>query len=385
MATVSRDPRFPKGVWYCNFTTAHGQRVMRSTHTKSKSEARIICQAWDEAERAAAQGSLSTSRAAAIINETLTRLGQEPVTRYRLGPWLNEWLETKQSVTVQLLERYRFAVRIFCEFLGPASERRFLDSIQERDVRAFAAHLKSEGRAGTTVNRILHDLSGGFSRALKLGKITHSPLAGVEPQKDNGKLNGRRTFTPEEVAALVRASHGSDWQGAVLFAYTSGARLQDAACLRWDSIDLENRVVVFQQRKTGQQNIIALHPDFEHWILRVPVPDDPQTFIFPALANRTTGGKRGLSNEFSNLVERAGIEPGLLREAHGTHGRSRKALSFHSLRHGAASNIFNASIVKEAARRVTGHAKGGSLDQYLHVDLEAIRAASSMIPRLPLE
>jgi integrase/recombinase XerC len=384
LSSVHRDPRFPKGVWYCSFTTAHGRRVMRSTGTKNKTEAKIICQSWDEAERAAAQGSLSTNRAAQIINETLTRCGQEPVTRYRLGAWFSEWLESKQRISVQLLERYRFAVRIFIEFLGPDAERKFLDSIQERDIRAFATHLKSEGRAATTINRILRDLSGGFNRAVRLGKLSFNPIAAVESQKDDGKLGGRRTFTPEEVAKLARASHGTDWQGAILFAYTSGARLQDAANLRWDSIDLENRVVVFHQRKTARQSVIAVHPDFENWLLQVIVPDDPQSFVFPSLANRTTGGKRGLSNEFSNLVKRAGIDAGLIREAHGTHGRSRKGLSFHSLRHGAASSIFNASVVREAARRVTGHAEGGSLDAYLHVDLDAIRAASSLIPRLPL-
>ena len=105
------------------------------------------------------------------------------------------------------------------------------------------------------------------------------------------------------------------------------------------------------------------------------MPDDSQSFVFPTLANRTTGGKSGLSNEFSDIVTRSGIDAGLIREAHGTHGRSRKALSFHSLRHGAASTIFNSAVVREAARRVTGHAEGGSLDRYIHHDLDAIRAA----------
>ena len=78
MASIYKDSRFPKGPWYCNFTLADGRRAVRLTRTKNKTEARIICQAWNEAERAAERGSLSTSRAAEIINETLTRLRQEP-------------------------------------------------------------------------------------------------------------------------------------------------------------------------------------------------------------------------------------------------------------------------------------------------------------------
>jgi hypothetical protein len=71
----------------------------------------------------------------------------------------------------------------------------------------------------------------------------------------------------------------------------------------------------------------------------------------------------------------------LIREKKGSHGRSRRNLTFHSLRHGAASNVFNAAVVKEVARRVTAHAEHGSLDRYLHVDLQAIRSATALIPR----
>ena len=59
------------------------------------------------------------------------------------------------------------------------------------------------------------------------------------------------------------------------------------------------------------------------------------------------------------------------------------ALSFHSLRHTAASAVFNSATVRETVRRVTQHAARGSLDRYLHEDLEAIRAAVGLIPRLP--
>lgn len=385
MASIQRDSRFPKGPWYCFYTLASGRRVSRSTKTTSKAEAKIICEAWAETERSAANGSLSTARATEVVNETLRRLGQDPIERFRLGPWLNEWLETKQDVSVQLRKRYQFAVRIFLEFLGPDASRRFLNSIQEGDIRRFAAHLKSEGRCQATVTRIIRDLGGAFNRAAKTGKITFNPISGVALAKDQSKINGRRTFTPEEVAKLARASHGTDWQGAILFAYSSGARLQDAANLTWDSIDLATGVIEFHQRKTGRLSVVAIHPDFSDWLVCQPALDKAQSFVFPALAKRSSGGKKGLTNEFNALVERAGIDAGLIREAHGVHGRSRKALSFHSLRHGAASTIFNSAVVREAARRVTGHAEGGSLDRYIHHDLDAIRAASSLIPRLPLK
>ena len=59
------------------------------------------------------------------------------------------------------------------------------------------------------------------------------------------------------------------------------------------------------------------------------------------------------------------------------------ALSFHSFRHSAASNVFNQAALRDIARRVTAHAAGGAVSRYLHTDLEAIRAATSLIPKLP--
>jgi hypothetical protein len=60
-----------------------------------------------------------------------------------------------------------------------------------------------------------------------------------------------------------------------------------------------------------------------------------------------------------------------------------RALSFHSFRHTAASNVFNGAALKEITRRVTNHAAGGVVDRYIHEDLDAIKAATQLIPRLP--
>jgi integrase len=58
-------------------------------------------------------------------------------------------------------------------------------------------------------------------------------------------------------------------------------------------------------------------------------------------------------------------------------------LTFHSFRHTAASAVFNSEAVREVARRVSNHARGGALERYLHQDLAPIREATKLIPRLP--
>jgi integrase len=288
-------------------------------------------------------------------------------------------LATKHSVSLSSQRQYRFAISGFLSYLD--QPRKLLEQITERDVAAFLARLKAEGRTASTLNRIRHSLSAPFERARKLGLIRFNPVMLTASEKaDNIR---RETFSPEDVARLVKAATGTDWQGLVLLAYGCGIRLQDGANLRWAEIDLEFGVINFSQRKTGKNALVGLHPDFGDWLLgRRSAPDDPEAYVFTSLAKRVSGGRYGLTNEFNALMARAGLVDHKIRLPKGSSGRSLRSRSFHSFRHGAASEIFNSSIAKEAARRITAHS-GEALQRYLHADLEGIRAAVTLIPRLP--
>ena len=232
-----------------------------------------------------------------------------------------------------------------------------------------------------TVNRIVRaDLGNAFSRAAKLGKIKYNPIAGVAAEKDS-EQQARVPFTPEQVAALIKTTQGTEWEGAIRYAYATGARLQDVANLRWDAVDLQVGLVAFKQRKTGRQTVLAIHPDFESWLLRASIAEERQEFVFPSFASRPSWQ---LTTEFSDIVRRSGIDAGLVREQEGPRGKSRRNLTFHSLRHTAASVVFYAAAVKETARRITAHSERGSLDRYLHIDVAALKGATTLIPCLPL-
>ena len=50
MASVHRDPRSPKGVWYGLYRKADGTRAFRSTGKYFKREAQIVCSGWQSLE-----------------------------------------------------------------------------------------------------------------------------------------------------------------------------------------------------------------------------------------------------------------------------------------------------------------------------------------------
>jgi integrase len=381
MASIHRDPRSRKGVWYAYYKLADGRRVARSTKTNDRAKAKIIAEAWEAGETAAAFGELSQRRVLAILNETLQRIGAKPVQYVTVKDWLTDWLAAKEHQTSKAtMVAYGQAVADFLAHLGERGAARRLDSITPTDIEGFIRVLRKEGRSASTINKIRTYLSQPFEKARKGGTIPFNPIATVQPEKVEPVTKG--VFTLQQVAALVAAAE-PDWQGAILFAWGSGARLGDVANLRWSSLDIANGLVTFREQKTGATATIGLHPDFADWLTTRPVPEAVDAPVFPTLAGHPVNSTTGLSAQFVQIMALAGIETQLLRQGNSGKGRSVRALSFHSLRHSAASNVFNSEAIRETVRRVTNHAAGGSLDNYLHQDIEAIKAAVGLIPRLP--
>ena len=382
MASVHRDPRAPRGVWYAHYTLADGRRVARSTGTRDRGKAKIIAEAWESAERAADLGELTHDRVLEILNETLKRTGACALGYLSVKDWLTQWLSSKDGqVTKASHKAYSQAVREFLLYLGERGSARRLESITTTDIEGFVQLLRHEGRSPSTINKLVRKyLSAPFEKARLVGQIPRNPVMATTPEK--AVALAKATFSGEQVAAILRVAD-NDWQGAILFAYGTGARLGDVANLRWSNLDVAAGIVVFREQKTKATATIGLHPDFLDWLVSQPAPEDPAAPVFPTLAGKPHAGDQGLSRSFLALVDLARIPNPLLQARNAGKGHSVRALSFHSFRHTAASNVFAQASLKEITRRVTNHAAGGVLDRYIHDDLEAIRAAVALIPRLP--
>jgi integrase len=295
--------------------------------------ANIICESWEQAEREAAQGEISQDRIAAILNETLQRCGIKPVESPRVGDWLKEWLQSKTQVAPATQRSYRQAVTEFLEYLGEAGARRRLEAITEKDVAGFIAALRKSGRIPSTVNNIRRHLSIPFEKARKLGKIKFNPVMATDSLKQTVAV--KETFSPEQIARLLTVA-SNDWAGCIIAGYTIGARLMDIANLKWSNLDTENGVISFTQAKTGRATLIGMHEDFTDWLANQSVPEQPDAFVFKSLAGRDPSGRKGLSTEFSSIMEQAGVAGKLIRQASGGKSRNLSGLSFHSLRHGSS-------------------------------------------------
>jgi integrase len=262
------------------------------------------------------------------------------------------------------------------------SKARLLAEAWEAAEREAAAGMLTRNRAAEIINETLARSGQVLIERISVKEwLPYNPVSGTSAAKSDATRKG--TFSPEQIVALLRVAP-ADWQGAILFSYSTGARLGDTANLQWESLDVANGIVAYREAKTGAQAVIGLHQDFLDWLAERPLPDQPDAFVFPLLAGKPLAGDGGLSATFRKLIAKAGIENPLLRAGNAGLGNRVRALSFHSLRHNAATAVFNNAALKEITRRVTRDAAAGVVDRYIHEDIAAIKAAVNLIPKLPL-
>jgi integrase len=399
MASLIKDSRSRSPFWICCYTSADGRRLKKSTKQKDRTKAMEVALALERAEGMAARGTLTETRARELIGEVLERTTGDTLPFYSVEAWLGEWLRGKQVAKSKgTYIKYAHTVDCFLAQLGDKAKRN-ITAISPKDIAEFRDAQIASGKHPNTVRFLVKELRIPFNAARRQGIITHNPVEAVElpptAKDSDGAETTRDVFTPDQIKALLDASiaklknekpvfeAGKDWRGAILFAYYTGARLQDVANVAWGAIDLPAKMITYRAQKTGKLVTIPLHPELEAHLMDLTAPDSGKAFVFPMLAGHNTGGRSGLSMTFSRIMERAKIASAAIYEKkEGGKGRTVRALTFHSLRHSFNSAMANAGISQEIRMKLTGHSSADMNTGYTHLELAPLRQAIDSLPSL---
>jgi integrase len=373
MASLWKREKSP--YWVCCYTSGDGQRLKKSTKQTDRRKAWEVCLSIERAEQFAKKGTLTEQTATKILAEIVERTTGEPFRNMATIEWFEQWVADKaQTKSVATTERYKQVTRDFLDSLGKRAKLS-LAHLTPKDIRAYRDAELAAGKSNKTANLSVKIVSAAFNAAFRQGYITINPCTALGSLPE--ETAERSTFTPKQVTRLVKAADG-DWQNAILFAYYTGARLRDVANMRWSAIDLTAKLINFTPGKTKKEVTIPLHSDLEQHLLRSP--GIGKAFVFPSLAERSTGGKNGLSGQFTRVMAQAGIEGKITR--HTARGRANSSLSFHSLRHSFNSAMANAGVAEEVRMKLAGHSTLEVHAKYTHHELEPLRAAIAAIPSL---
>jgi integrase len=368
--------------WTACFTAADGRQLKRTTKETDKRKARIIAEAWEQAESLGSAGLLtSREQLRIVLEQTFQRLTGEKSETVTVRDWLIRWLKAEEgAVAATTFQKYSGLVASFLAFLGTRGSVA-LEAITTEDFIRYRDNLLAEGRSPRTVNITVRKiLKRPFTAAVNQGLIQRNPIASIRHLIDVTVEKG--VFTPEQITRLLEVAD-SDWRGLILAGYYTGARLGDLARLQWQSIDLVERSITFTQKKTGAKIKVPIHSEFLDYLLSRSVPDDGRKPLFPKLYHLRGSGKTGLSSSFRRLMDRAGIDGGIARQKTGEAGRNVSLLSFHSLRHSFTSALANAGVPADIRQKLTGHADAKSHATYSHHEFGVIAKALESIPERP--
>jgi integrase len=364
--------------WYAAFTDPLGRRLKKSTGQTSKARALEMARTWEKASVEAKELRLTEARAREVISELMRSVGDESLRVFSVEQWFDHFVKQKQkSRAAATGKRHAQMMREFIKFLG-ARAKLNIAAITSKDIAEFRDKRHALGLAEGTVNLEVAILSSAFNAALRQGHISVNPCLAVEALKNKPKR--KHVFTIEQVSALLKAAQG-DWRGLILIGFYSGQRLVDCANLRWRDLDLlsEIKTIRFAVRKAGAEVVTVVHAALEDYLLSLPAAKSDDEYLFPTLAQRTASV---LSKQFAELITLAHIERGLLRERTTKSNRSVSALSFHSLRHSFSSILANAGVSEELRMTIVGHTTRDMHAKYTHHELERLRDAIALLPRL---
>jgi integrase len=398
MATLTKDSHERSPYWICCYTAADGRRLKKSTKQTDRTKALEVCLALERAEGMAAQGTLTETRARELIGEVLERTSGDSLPFYTTEGWLRDWLRGKEvSKSKNTHLKYSHTIESFIKGVGGRA-RLNIAAITPKDIESFRDAQIASGKHPNTVRYLVKQLRIPFNAARRQGIITHNPAESVElpgkAKNEDGAEATRDVFAPKQVRALMNAAvirergkpvfdAGEEWRGAILYAYFTGARLQDVANVTWSAIELPAKTITYRAKKTGKLVTIPIHPELENYLLELAAPDSGKAFVFPKLAGRGTGGRSGLSMTFSRIMARAHVAGEVMHKPKkGGRGRTVRTLTFHSLRHSFNSAMANAGVSQEVRMKLTGHVSAEMNKGYTHHELEPLRAAVRAIPSI---
>lgn len=223
-------------------------------------------------------------------------------------------------------------------------------------------------RTITTVNRELMAIRVMLRKAQKEGWLLripfeeHDPLINVSDERRRD-----RTLSYEEEARLL-ASVRDFVRPILVCALATGMRLGEILKLAWPDVDLDNRLIRIRSTNTKTQ-------DERYAPITAPLLAELKSLKATALpdAERVFGIKSNIKRSFRSACERAGIKHG------GVDG-----LTFHSLRHTAATRMIKQGMDITAVAKILGHRQVSTTYRYVSADsdiLDRAREALSFRPQ----
>ncbi|HEY5039189.1 MAG TPA: site-specific integrase, partial [bacterium] len=198
---------------------------------------------------------------------------------------------------------------------------------------------------GATLNRETTCLKTIIRRAVLNRQLDRNPLEGLKPFKEFPRS---RTLTPDEYNRLFSCCT-VHLRPLVELAYVTAMRKGEILKLRWDQVDIKNKVIVLEatDTKTLEKREVPLDARLIEMLQRIPRTLGSK-YVF-TLKGKPIGE---IKKSFNGACFRAGI----------------KDFRFHDLRHCGVTNMRKAGVPDNVIMSISGHKTTSMFRRYDAVD-----------------
>ncbi len=276
-----------------------------------------------------------------------------------LRAWITRYLEGSTNRGLANERRYG---RRWSLLLG----KRLLSEITTEDLRhiqaKFKAHTqrlreknqkakkksKQRGLRDSSINRHFAFLRHALMLAVKDGKMSRNPMAGV---KFFPEAQRTRFLTNPELKRLKGVMSKTEWK-LVAFAVETGLRREEQFSLRWDQVSLETSTVTLPLPKGGKTRHVPL-TEGAKCILRSLDSFLRSPWVFPSLGDpmRPMDSLAFMRRAYEPALRKAGIS----------------GACWHTLRHTAASRRIMAGVDLFSVKEFLGHQDIETTLRYVHL------------------
>jgi len=316
MMTMRKDAVTPpnlscrNGNWHADFVDPMGRRVRVSLRTNDRKLAEIKLKKMQVI--AYEKGNFEMKKPARILFRDL-------------APKVLDYQRDRKRCFSKI---YLPVMKHLVKFFGS----RYLHEITVNQINAYQTHRK-EFVEPITVNKEVSILSRCFSLAIKWGLAQSNPVAGVEHFRI--PKTRIRFLTLEEISRFLQSCDGYIWE-VLLTALHTGGRKSEILGLRWENIDFENRLVVFERTKNDEVRQVPMTDAMYQMLSDKRNESTINEFVFVGKDGEPFGN---VNKAFKSALRAAGIEN----------------FRLHDCRHTYASQLVMAGVDILTIKELLGH------------------------------
>jgi site-specific recombinase XerD len=292
------------------------------------------------------------------------------------------YLDAVRGLSPRTLRSYREDFGIFESFLAAQGGQADLDATSPADLRAFAAALVTDGKAGSSVNRALSALRGYFRYRVRYGGLAADPSRDVEGLPSRRKLP--RFLFEDEAAAFMALPEGEGFgpcrdRAMLELLYSTGCRVAEASNLTLDKLDLAGGSARVMGKGSKERVVFLAGPARAALGAYLPLRSERlgRLGAEAKAAAEARAGAKPAAKDYLFVNARGGrlTERGIQWIIQGYSERSGpgRRVTPHAFRHSFATHLVGRGADIRAVQELLGHASVSTTQVYAHVDMERLR------------